>query len=160
MSISCPLKCESYFFSLDSYQFHLKIFLSIFNTPLNFHPNLTFLCVTFDQIFSFKHHVLSLRKKFRSQFRAFRSIASASTAILKNLPVHYPSFFSSFFLAFSFNQGLPQRMMFLHIVLFSMSFSLAPPPPYPPSLYPEIFSSASLFSSFPVAIFNFLPMEL
>ena len=28
--------------------------------------------------------------------------------------------------AFSFNQGYPQRMMFLHSVLFSMSFSLAP----------------------------------
>ena len=48
-----------------------------FSTP-HFNPNPTFLGVTFDRIFSFKHHVLSLRKKFHSRFRAFRSIASAS----------------------------------------------------------------------------------
>ena len=43
---------------------------------MNPHP--TFLGITFDRTFSFKHHVLSLRKKFHSRFRAFRSIASAS----------------------------------------------------------------------------------
>ena len=34
--------------------------------------------------------------------------------------------FKTFFLVFPFNQGLPQRMMFLYSVLFSMFFSLAP----------------------------------
>ena len=50
----------------------------ILNTPLKFNPHPTFLGVTFDRTLSFKHHVLSLRKKFHSRFRAFRSIASAS----------------------------------------------------------------------------------
>ena len=71
-----PLKRETSFFSLDPYQFRLRPSLSILNTPLNFNPNSTF--VTFVRTFSFKHHVLSLRKKFHSRFRAFRSITSAS----------------------------------------------------------------------------------
>ena len=50
----------------------------ILNTRLNFNPHPIFLGVTFDRALSFKHHVLSLRKKFYSRFRAFRSIASAS----------------------------------------------------------------------------------
>ena len=47
--------------------------LSSYN-PLNLQPSF----VTFDRTLSFKYHVLSLRKKFHSRFRAFRSIASAS----------------------------------------------------------------------------------
>ena len=69
-----PLKCETSFFSLDPYQPSLHIL----NTPFKFNPHLTFLGVTFDHTLSFKHHVLSLRKKFHSRFRTFRSIASAS----------------------------------------------------------------------------------
>ena len=72
-----PLKCESSFFSLDPYQSCLKLSLFILNTPLNFNPNPTFLGVTFNRTLSFKHHVLSLQKKFHSRLRAFRSIASA-----------------------------------------------------------------------------------
>ena len=83
-----PLKCESSFFSLDPYQSRLKPSLSIFNIPLNFNPYPTFLGVTFDRTLSFKHHVLSLRKKFHSRFRAFRSIASASWP-QRNLYVPY-----------------------------------------------------------------------
>ena len=52
--------------------------MSILNTPLKFNLHPTFLGVIFDCTLSFKHHVLSLRKKFHSRFRAFRSIASAS----------------------------------------------------------------------------------
>ena len=51
---------------------------SILNTPLNFKPNPTFLGVTCNRTLSFKHNILSLRKKFHSRFRAFRSIASSS----------------------------------------------------------------------------------
>ena len=72
------LKCETSFFSLDPYQSHIQPSLYILNTPLKFNPHPTFLGVTFDRTLSFKHHVLSLRKKFHSRFRAFRSIASAS----------------------------------------------------------------------------------
>ena len=72
-----PLKCESSIYSLDPYQSHIQPSLYIFNTPLNFNPHPIFLGVTFDSTF-FKHHVLSLRKKFHSRFRAFRSIVSAS----------------------------------------------------------------------------------
>ena len=75
-----PLKCESSFFSLGPYQSCIKPFLSVSNTPLNFNPNPIFLGVTFDNTLSFKHHVLSLRKKFHSQFCAFLSITSASWA--------------------------------------------------------------------------------
>ena len=73
-----PLKCETSFFSLDPYQSRIQPFLHILNTPLKFNPRPTFLGVTFDRTLSFKYHVLSLRKKFHSRFRAFRSIASAS----------------------------------------------------------------------------------
>ena len=73
-----PLKCEISFFSLDPYQSRIQPSLHIFNTPLKFNPHPTFLGVTFDRTLSFKHHVLSLRKKFHSRLRAFRSIASAS----------------------------------------------------------------------------------
>ena len=73
-----PLKYESSFFSLDPYQSLIKPSLYILDTPLNFNPHPTFLGVTFDRILSFKHQVLSLRKKFHSLFRAFRSIVSAS----------------------------------------------------------------------------------
>ena len=73
-----PLKCETSFFSLDPYQSRIQPSLHILNTPLKFNPCPTFLGVTFDRTLSFKYHVLSLRKKFHSQFRAFRSIASAS----------------------------------------------------------------------------------
>ena len=73
-----PLKCESSFFSLDPYQSRIKPSLYILNTLLNFNSHPTFLGVTFDRTLSFKHHVLSLRNKFYSRFRAFRSIASAS----------------------------------------------------------------------------------
>ena len=73
-----PLKCETSFFSLDPYQSRIQPSLHILNTPLKFNPRPTFLGVTFDRTLSFKYHVLSLRKKFLSRFRAFRSIASAS----------------------------------------------------------------------------------
>ena len=73
-----PLKCETSFFSLDPYQSRIQPSLYILNTPLKFNPHPTFLGVTLDRTLSFKHHVLSLRKKFHSRFRAFRSIASAS----------------------------------------------------------------------------------
>ena len=73
-----PLKCETSFFSLNPYQSRIQPSLHILNTPLKFNPHPTFLGVTFDGTFSFKYHVLSLRKKFHSRFRAFRSIASAS----------------------------------------------------------------------------------
>ena len=73
-----PLKCETSFFSLDPYQSRIQPSLHILNTLLKFNPHPTFLGVTFDCTLSFKHHVLSLRKKFHSRFRAFRSIASAS----------------------------------------------------------------------------------
>ena len=72
------LKYETSFFSLDPYQSRIQPSLHILNTPLKFNPHPTFLGVTFDRTLSFKHHVLSLRKKFHSRFRAFRSIASAS----------------------------------------------------------------------------------
>ena len=73
-----PLKFKTSFFSLHSYQSRIQPSLYIFNTPLKFNPYPTFPGVTFDRTLSFKHHVLSLRKKFQSRFRAFRSIASAS----------------------------------------------------------------------------------
>ena len=73
-----PLKCETFFFSLDPYQSRIQPSLYILNTRLKFNPRPTFLCVTFDRTLSFKHHVLSLRKKLHGRFRAFRSIASAS----------------------------------------------------------------------------------
>ena len=73
-----PHKCETSFFSLDPYQSRIQTSLHILNTPLKFNPHPTFLGVTFDRTLSFKYHVLSLRKKFHSRFRAFRSIASAS----------------------------------------------------------------------------------
>ena len=73
-----PLKCKTCFFSLDPYQSRIQPSLYILNTPLKFNPHPTFLGVTFDRTLSFKHHVLFLRKKFHSRFRAFRSIASAS----------------------------------------------------------------------------------
>ena len=75
---SQPLKCETSFFSLDPYQSRIQSSLHILNTPLKFNSHPTFLGVTFDRTLSFKHHVLSLRKKFYNRFRAFRSIASAS----------------------------------------------------------------------------------
>ena len=86
-----PLKCETSFFSLDPYQSRIQPSLQsriqpslhILNTPLKFNPRPTFLGVTFDRTLSFKYHVLSLRKKFHSRFRAFRSIASASWGPLK-----------------------------------------------------------------------------
>ena len=73
-----PLKCETSFFSLDPYPSRIQPSLYILNSPLKFNPHPNFLGVTFDRTLSFKHHVLSLRKKFHSRFRAFRSIASAS----------------------------------------------------------------------------------
>ena len=73
-----PHKCETSFFSLDPYQSRIQPSLYILNTPLKFNPHSTFLGVTFDCTLSFKHHVLSVRKKFHSQFHAFCSIASAS----------------------------------------------------------------------------------
>ena len=73
-----PLKCKTSFFSLDPYQSGIQLSLYILNTPLKFNSHPTFIGVTFDRTLSFKHHVLSLRKKFHSRFRAFRSIASAS----------------------------------------------------------------------------------
>ena len=72
------LKCETSFFNLDLYQSRIQPSLYILNTPLKFKPHPTFLGVTFDRTLSFKHHVLSLRKKFHSRFRALRFIASAS----------------------------------------------------------------------------------
>ena len=73
-----PLKCETSFISLDPYQSRIQPSLYILNTPFKFNSHPTFLGVTFDRTLSFKHHVLSLRKKFHSRFRAFRPIASAS----------------------------------------------------------------------------------
>ena len=73
-----PLKCETSFFSLDPYQSRIQPSLHILNTPLKFNSRPIFLGVTFDRTLSFKYHVLSLRKKFHSRFRAFRSIVSAS----------------------------------------------------------------------------------
>ena len=78
-----PLKCETSFFSLYPYQSRIQPSLYILNTPLKFNPHPTFLGVTFDRTLSFKHHVLSLRKKFHSRFRAFRSIGSASWGLSK-----------------------------------------------------------------------------
>ena len=49
-----PLKCETSFFSLDSYQSHIQPSLHILNTPLKFNPHPTFLGVTFDCTLSFK----------------------------------------------------------------------------------------------------------
>ena len=54
-----PLKCETSFFSLDSYQSRIQPSLYLLNTPLKFNPYTTFLGVTFDRTLSFKHHVLS-----------------------------------------------------------------------------------------------------
>ena len=73
-----PLKCKTSFFSLDPCQSRVQPSLYILNTPLKFNSHPTFLGVAFDRTLSFKHHVLSLRKKFHSRSRAFRSIASAS----------------------------------------------------------------------------------
>ena len=89
-----PLKCKTSFFSLDPYQSRIQLSLYIFNTSLKFNPHPTFLGVTFDRTLSFKHHVLSLRKKFHSQFRVFHFIASASGAHQRNPYVPYikPSF--------------------------------------------------------------------
>ena len=75
---SQSLKCETSFFSLDPLPITYTTLSIHSNTPLKFNPHPTFLGVTFDHTLSFKHHVLSLRKKFHSRFRAFRSIASAS----------------------------------------------------------------------------------
>ena len=61
-----PLKCETSFFSLDPYQSRIQPSLYILNAPLKFNLHPTFLGVTFDRTLSFKHHVLSLRKKFHS----------------------------------------------------------------------------------------------
>ena len=72
------LKCKTFFFSLDPYQSHVQPSLYILNTLFKFNPHPTFLGVTFDRTLSFKLRVLSLRKKFHTRFRAFRSIASAS----------------------------------------------------------------------------------
>ena len=77
-----PLKCKTSFLK-DPYQSRIQPSLYIFNTPLKFNPHPTFLGATFDRTLSFKHHILSLRKKFHSRFRAFRSIASASWSPLK-----------------------------------------------------------------------------
>ena len=71
-----PLKSKTSFFSLNPYKSRIQTSLYILNTPLKFNPYSTFLGVTFDRTLSFKHHVLSLRKKFHSRFRASRSIAS------------------------------------------------------------------------------------
>ena len=71
-------KCKTSFFSLDPYQSCIQPSLYIFNTPLKFKPHPTFLGVTFDRTMSFKHYVLSLRKKFYTRLLAFHSIASAS----------------------------------------------------------------------------------
>ena len=97
------LKCESSFFSLDPYQAYLKPFLSIFKTPFNFNPNSIFFGVTFDPDLScnkpssLHNHVLSLRKKFHSRFRAFRFIASASWGPAKESPcLLYKAFICSF----------------------------------------------------------------
>ena len=76
-------KCKTSFFILDPYQSRIQPSLYILNTPLKFNPHPTFIGVTFDRTISFKHHVLSLRKKFHSQFHAFRSIASASWGLSK-----------------------------------------------------------------------------
>ena len=72
------------FFSLDPYQSRLKSTLSfLLNILLNFDTKPTFFGATFERTLSFKHHVLSLRKKFLSRFRAFRSIASAFWSVSK-----------------------------------------------------------------------------
>ena len=73
-----PFKCKSSFFSLEPEQSRIKPSLYILNIPLNFNPYPTFLSVIFDRTLSFKHHVLSLRKKFHSRFCAFRCVAYAS----------------------------------------------------------------------------------
>ena len=88
-----PLKYETSFFSLDSYQSHIQPSLHILNTPLKFNPHPTFLGVTFDCT-PLSNFVLSLQKKFHSRFRAFRSIASAPGGHQKNPYVPYikPSF--------------------------------------------------------------------
>ena len=109
-----PLKCETSFFSLDPYQSRIQPSLYILNTPLKFNPHSTFLGVTFDRTLSFKHHVLSLRKKFHSRFRAFRSIASASWGPSKESYVPYikPSFAPS-------SPMLPQAGFPSHLLLTS-----------------------------------------
>ena len=52
------------------------------------------------------------------------------------------------FSAFLFNHGLPQRIMFLHSVLFSMSFSLAPTSPIS-----SFTTSKNLLFSLPLFLF-------
>ena len=96
------LKCESSFISLDPYQYRHKPFLSILNTPLNFNPNPSFSDVTFDRIISFKHHVLSLRKKFYNRFYASRlslysphSYLCFPRLVLSRLPPISPQFLAS-----------------------------------------------------------------
>ena len=44
--------------------------------------------------------------------------------LINNISFTYFTIFLLFLLAFSFNQGFSQHMMFLHTVLFLMSFSL------------------------------------
>ena len=108
-----PLKCETSFFSLDPYQSRIQPSLYILNTPLKFNPHPTFLGVTFDRTLSFKHHVLSLQKKFHSRFRAFRSIASASWDPSKeSLCYIKPSFAPS-------SPMLPQAGFLSHLLLTS-----------------------------------------
>ena len=88
-----PLKCETFFFSLDPYQSRIQPSLYILNTPLKFNPHPTLLGVTFHRTLSFKHHVIPLWKKFHNRFRAFRSIASASWGLLKkSLCILYKAF--------------------------------------------------------------------
>ena len=106
-----PLICETSFFSLDPYQSRIQPSLYILNTPLKFNPHPTFFGVTFDRTLSFKHHILSSRKKFHSRFRAFRSIASASWGPSKEPYVPYikPSLAPSL-------PMLPQAGFFSHLL--------------------------------------------
>ena len=66
-----PLKCETSFFSLDPYQSRKQPSLYILNTPLKFNPHPTFLRVTFDRTFSFKHYCPILTEKISQPIPCF-----------------------------------------------------------------------------------------
>ena len=69
-----PFKCKTSFFRLDPYQLRIQPSLYILNIPLKFNPHLTF----FGATFNCTTNIMSKRKKFHNQFRAFCCITSAS----------------------------------------------------------------------------------
>ena len=73
-----PIKCETYFFSVDPHQANLQPNLLLLGSRLRFNPTPTFLGVTFDRTLSFSKHVSSLKAKFFPRLKALRCM-SAST---------------------------------------------------------------------------------